>query len=327
MLVSIQTILEEIKKLQDYQEASIQYVQSSYDEQLQNIQETRRKINASLDMIEQKTLNEMKDTLTKLKASSKSDIDKCIGLRNELKQLRDAIQDISDKSKLELSFIANRKCKDKIQQSETFLKENSRQVRVSITFQPNSEIVQYISNQSGLGRIEHRTQTLMVFTGQGKSVLNVTQSNEWFNSNMIAICVLLDGQVLVADWFNKNVRLLDQQYQVVSHCSVTTWPWDMCQVTPSEVAVTVDDHPNTHEVQFITVKNRKLMTGRKLQIQHTIQGIASHQGDLYITSRTSLYKYTMRGKQVSKMYEVNQVVKQVKLIVDYLDMIKNTLIN
>ncbi|KAH3878469.1 hypothetical protein DPMN_002365 [Dreissena polymorpha] len=57
----------------------------------------------------------MKDTVTKLQASSKSDVDKCIRLREELKQLRDAIKDISDKGKLELSFIAIRKCKDKIQ--------------------------------------------------------------------------------------------------------------------------------------------------------------------------------------------------------------------
>ncbi|KAH3749452.1 hypothetical protein DPMN_183950 [Dreissena polymorpha] len=37
----------------------------------------------------------MKDTLTKLQASSKNDVDKCIRLRDELKQLRDSIQDIN----------------------------------------------------------------------------------------------------------------------------------------------------------------------------------------------------------------------------------------
>ena len=38
--VSIQTILGALKKLQDNQEASIRSVQSSYDEQLQTINET-----------------------------------------------------------------------------------------------------------------------------------------------------------------------------------------------------------------------------------------------------------------------------------------------
>ncbi|KAH3733840.1 hypothetical protein DPMN_040277 [Dreissena polymorpha] len=64
--VTIQTTLAELKKLQDKQEASIRSVQISYDEQLHKIQETRQKILAALDMLEKKTLQEMKDTLTNL---------------------------------------------------------------------------------------------------------------------------------------------------------------------------------------------------------------------------------------------------------------------
>ncbi|KAH3749460.1 hypothetical protein DPMN_183958 [Dreissena polymorpha] len=224
----------------------------------------------------------MKDTLTKLQVSSKSDIDKCIRLRGELEQLRDAIQDINDKSKLELSFIATRKCAEKIQLSETFLKKNSFQVRVSITFQPNNDVLQYLSNLSGLGRIEHSTQTLMVkensnkvFTVQGKSVQNVKISSDSDECNITAICVLQSGQFLVADNANKNVKLLDQHYQVVNHWSATAYPQDVCNITPSEVAVTVNGNANEiHEVQFITVNNRKLVIGSKLKLQHECRGTA-----------------------------------------------------
>ncbi|KAH3749422.1 hypothetical protein DPMN_183920 [Dreissena polymorpha] len=305
--VSIQTILEEMRKLQGNQEANLQYMQNSFDEQLQKIHETRRKINAALDTIQQKTLNEMKDTLTKLQASCKDDVDKCISLQDELKQLRDAIQDISDKSKLELSFIATRKCKDKIHHCETFLKKNSLGNKVSVTFQPNNEIIQYLSTLSDLGQIEHSAQTLMVqenpnkvITVQGKSVHNVRISSDSGVCNIGAICVLPEGQVLVADDNNKTIKLLDQQHKVVSHCSMTTWPFHMCQITPSEVAVTLK---NIHEIQFITVNNRKLVTGRKLQLKHACFGIAFHKEDLYITDQTALYKYTLSGKKVSKMFE------------------------
>ncbi|KAH3749492.1 hypothetical protein DPMN_183990 [Dreissena polymorpha] len=299
-----------MKKLQDNQEASLQYMQSSFHEQLQTIHETRSEINAALDMIEQKTLNKMKNTLTKLQASCKDDADKCIRLQDELKQLREAIEDIRDKCKLELSFIANRICEDKIQKSETFLKKNSLQVKVSMTFQPNNKIVQYLSKLSGLGSFEHSTQTFMaqenpnkVFTVLGKSVHNVSTSSDSKECHIGAICVLPEGKVLVLDDDNKKIKLLDQQYQVLSHCGVTALLRDMCQITPREVAVTVDDLHNTHEVQFITVKNRKLVTGRKLQLPHECRGIAFHQGDLYITSGSALYKYTLSGKLVSKMYE------------------------
>ena len=104
----------------------------------------------------------MKDILTKLQASLKSDVDTCATLRDELKQLRDATQEISVKSKRELSCIASRKCQDKIQQSEDYLKKNNVRVQVSITFQPAIEIFHYLFKMSGLGRIEKRAEVLTV---------------------------------------------------------------------------------------------------------------------------------------------------------------------
>ncbi|XP_052237689.1 uncharacterized protein LOC127849002 [Dreissena polymorpha] len=76
----------------------------------------------------------------------------------------------------------------------------------------------------------------------------------------------------------------------------------MCQITPSEVAVTVDSR-DKHKVQFITVKNRQHLTGRKLRLEHRCIGIAFHQDEMYITAGTALYKYTLKGKLVSKVYE------------------------
>ncbi|KAH3728945.1 hypothetical protein DPMN_054908 [Dreissena polymorpha] len=248
----------------------------------------------------------MLDTLNKLQASTKSEADKCIRLRDELKQLRDATQDISDKSKQELSFIATIKCEEIIKQSKTFLK-STLQDKFYISFQPNSEIVQYLSTLTGLGKIERmmvQDNPNKVITVQGKSEHNVKISSDLGEWDINAILVLSAKQILVADTRNKKVKLLDQQYQVVSHCSVTGYPQDLCDITPSEVAVTVNENnKNIHEVQLITVNNRQMVIGRKFQLQHECVGIAFHQGDMYITSATALYKYTLNGKLVSKMYE------------------------
>ncbi|XP_052255547.1 uncharacterized protein LOC127861185 isoform X1 [Dreissena polymorpha] len=304
VLVTIQTTLAELRKLQDNQEASIQSVQSTYDEQLHKIQETRQKILAALNMLEEKTLQEMKYTLTKLQASLKSDVDKCSTLENELKQLRDAIQDISDKSKQELSFIASIKCKDKIQQFENYQKKNSAQLKFSITFQPNSEIMQYLSQLSGLGKIEHNAQSLTA-VGNADQVMRIDGKSE-FDVRVQGdeacciedICVLPSGQVLVVYSDNNKVMLLNKQYQVVSHCSVSDGPWVICQITPSEVGVTVGK-----QVQFIKVNNNQLVKDRKLKFQHDCYGIASHRGDLFVTSGTELYNYSLDGKLVSKLHE------------------------
>ncbi|KAH3701950.1 uncharacterized protein LOC127861057 [Dreissena polymorpha] len=302
--VTIQTTLAELKKIQNIQEANIQSVRISYYEQLHKIQETRHKILAALDMLEKKTLQEMKDTLTKLQAPLKSDVDKCSTLQDELKQLGDAIQDISDKSKQELSLLACIKSKDKIQQFENYQKKNFGQVKSSITFQFNSGLVQYLSKLSGLGEIKHNAQSLTA-VGNADQIIRIDVKPEYDvglpgdEPCIIAdICVLPSGQVIVVDSKNKKVKLLNQQYQVVSHCSVSDKPLSICQITPSEVGVTVGA-----EVQFIKVNNNQLVKDRKLKFQHSCYSISFQKGDLFLTSGTVLYMYSLDGKLVSKLHE------------------------
>ncbi|XP_052231811.1 uncharacterized protein LOC127845132 [Dreissena polymorpha] len=76
----------------------------------------------------------------------------------------------------------------------------------------------------------------------------------------------------------------------------------MCVITPSEEAVIVDLY-ETHEVQFVSVNGGQLVKGRKLQFQHECKGIAHNQEDLYLTSNTALYKYSMNGDLENKLYE------------------------
>ena len=78
---------------------------------------------------------------------------------------------------------------------------------------------------------------------------------------------------------------------------MAAYPWDMCLITPSEVAVALGDHG----VQFITVTQSKLVPGRRLQLQHKCYGIVHDQGDLFICSNTALYKYSLSGKLVFRL--------------------------
>ncbi|XP_052254120.1 uncharacterized protein LOC127860229 [Dreissena polymorpha] len=250
-------------------------------------------------MLEKKTLNEMKDTLTKLQASLKSDVDKCATLRDELKQLGDAIQDIRDKGKQELSLIAKIKCHDKILQFERYEKKNFVQVKSLINFQPNTDIVQYLSKLSSLGKTlivrENPDQIIRI---DGRSEYDVHMKDDKLQCRIRDMYVFPNGQVLVADNNNNNIKLLNQQYKVVSHCRVSCMSEGMCQITPTEVCVTVGS-----DVQFIEVNISKLVTDRKLQLQHDCTGVSYHQGDLFVASGTALYKYTLKGKLVSKVNE------------------------
>ncbi|XP_052251363.1 uncharacterized protein LOC127858347 [Dreissena polymorpha] len=199
-------------------------------------------------------------------------VNTCKRHQTELFRLNEALN--KNQTSPELSFILRYKSRHNIQKYETFLKDNF----------PNHELnVRTICTQS----------------------LNIEQSTADTRFKT-AVCVLPNGHIFVAERDKRSVTLLNQTYDPVSHLDIFTYPWDICLITPNEVAVTLDDG-NTHVVQFITVHNRRLVIDRTLPLQHQCRGIDHHQGTLFVTSGTALYKYSMTGKLISKLYEDTSV--------------------
>ncbi|KAH3794784.1 uncharacterized protein LOC127839235 [Dreissena polymorpha] len=299
--VELETVLGKIKSLMITQEASVQSLQATFkeheafliDQMLvkintaiyesdiisvsmsdENEQYIREEMCSSvlsiLNAFDKSSVNElieMKEEVTSLKESITYSINKCTDIQNALTQYCDITKTIG--SNKELCFILRIKSQLKIRQA-----------------------------LSVLGKLDH------VLTVTGKSAHNtVTIPSDSTFCIIEGLCVLPDGEILVVDSQNKKVKLLNQQYQVVSHLDVPTCHLAICQITPNRVAVAMDDNIKTHEVQFITVFQSQLVAGRKFQLQHDCFGIAHHQGDLYIAGGTALYKYTLGGKLVSRLYQ------------------------
>ncbi|KAH3749852.1 hypothetical protein DPMN_184367 [Dreissena polymorpha] len=297
----IQVIIADLNTLNRSIETDIHLVEGSYSEKLQEIREVRKKLNAALDCLEKSTLKELDTIRTTLQTALKEDVDNCSRLKDELQQLSDAVQDLCGKSKKDIEFIASSKCLDKILESESYLKENTAKIQSFMIFKANIKLDQFLTKQSSLGRI---------CTLNPNQVLTVQRKSEYYVDTLIdtspiktcsifGICSLPSGHAIVADNDNTTVKLLDQHYNVSGHCDVADAPCDVCQITSSEVAVTLNDKG----VQFMSVSNGQLVNGRKLQLPHAAFGIAHHQGALYITSGYALYHYNLTGALVKKLYE------------------------
>ncbi|KAH3802568.1 hypothetical protein DPMN_156246 [Dreissena polymorpha] len=113
--------LRQLEIFESSQEASIQFVDISYSEKLQEIREMRKNLNAFLDKLEQSTLKELNDKRTTLQTSLKKDIENCRILKDELRHLGEAVHSLGVKSKKDIEFIASWKFMEKNNESETYL--------------------------------------------------------------------------------------------------------------------------------------------------------------------------------------------------------------
>ncbi|XP_052264465.1 uncharacterized protein LOC127867386 isoform X2 [Dreissena polymorpha] len=298
--------MAELRKFKRTQEVCINFVEESYSEKLQEIRELRTKLNADLDDLEATTLIELDEIRTTLQTPLRKDIDNCSRLKDELQNLSEAVHGLGDKSQIYIEFIASRKCLDKIHESESYLKEITIKIQSPIIFKGNIEIEQYLSKQYSLISIAHSVQSLPlkmdpdhVLNVETKSAYNVNISGDTSRTCFVmGMCSLPSGKVIVADYNNKSVKLLEEHFNVSSNCMLNSPPLDICHINSSDVAVTL----GRSGVQFVYVRNGQLVKRRTLQVPHAA-GIAHHQGALYITSGTALYHYTLTGSLVKKLYE------------------------
>ncbi|KAH3809561.1 hypothetical protein DPMN_137934 [Dreissena polymorpha] len=135
-------------------------------------------------------------------------------------------------------------------------------------------------------------------------VIRVKESKKYkvedaYNCFISGICETANGEFLLTDKRNLKVKLLDQTYKVVAQCDLPSRPMSICSIDSSLVAVAMDNK----KIIFIKVANLQLLIDRTLEFQHLCNGIACHQGNLFITTDTALYQYTVDGRLVSKLYE------------------------
>ncbi|KAH3851933.1 hypothetical protein DPMN_094420 [Dreissena polymorpha] len=301
LVAKINTILDQLMKLQTNWESNMKSLQVSYEERLKEVRSMRKRINATLDELEKTTLKELDEVKASWNASFKFDVDACSRLRIKLTHLNQTLQETGKKN-AELAFIAYQKSAQMLKQVDKYLNNNSVQREVSLKLIVYNDIKAYLSNLTVLGQTIHVQKELTMQESSDKaiSVAGTTPVSvrlpDGANCDIRGICSLFNGQILVAD--NKGLKLLDLQHKVVCECDMSWSQYDMCLITPCQVAVILD-----RSIQFVSVNSGKLVKGRELQLQHTCRGVAHHQENLYVTSRTALYKYTLTGTLVNKMYE------------------------
>ncbi|KAH3852315.1 uncharacterized protein LOC127874970 [Dreissena polymorpha] len=111
------------------------------------------------------------------------------------------------------------------------------------------------------------------------------------------VCETSNGELLIIDFSNRKVKLLNQTYKVVDHYELPNHPVSMCSIDSSLVAVITFE---SSVILFIRVTNGLLVLDRTLNLQQKCSGIAHHHGNLYITSGTALYQYTVDGTLLNK---------------------------
>ncbi|KAH3792541.1 uncharacterized protein LOC127837167 [Dreissena polymorpha] len=217
---------------------------------------------------------------------------------------------LKDNMSPERSFITLTKCLDQITATESLIKSMKQIDGVDIKLQPNRIFKECLEECTDLGKITscigeplHDVDPNKIVSIQDISQYNVQTDN--MNCNITGMCEAPNGEFVILDYTNCCVKLLDQAYRVVDQLKLPTPPWCMCNINLFEVAVTVSEYDADalNGIHFLLVDNRKIIKIKTFKMDHVCRGIAYHNTDLFVTSGTALYQYTIDGRLVEKLYE------------------------
>ncbi|XP_052779559.1 uncharacterized protein LOC128216897 [Mya arenaria] len=283
------------------------------------IKATRKKINDILDKMVKTTVHDLDRLVADQELSIQKDMESCTQMDDELKNIIYDIQS-KDSSGEPPLYIGFRKCEEIIKQANELLQNMSSVVKYEITFRKHNEIEDNLCSVTTFGELndsnvfckQPRTSLFPrdhVFATNGYKKYNVKISSDKGKCDIRGICELPGGEIIITDYNNMTVKLLDQEYRVVNHCDVPKYPFDMCHIGGNEVAVCVNNNDNRCELHVINITKGKLVTTRKLSLFHRCFSAAHHGNNLYISSNTALYVYTMTGKLIEKLYEDKSVMR------------------
>ena len=183
-------------------------------------------------------------------------------------------------------------------------------VKCHTTRTPQQKGFDVITGDQDLGAVKcHSTRTPQQKGFDEMSVTARNQVNVEVPSDTRDACItgsafLPSGQLILCDWYNKKLKLLDENLQMKESIDVPGEPWDVAPVNQHQVIVTF---PWQRYLQFIQV-TPSLALGHTVDLGMECRGVAVSRESIYISfsesgeGKIGIYDLTGKKKRIIDPY-------------------------
>ncbi|XP_053401132.1 uncharacterized protein LOC123549612 [Mercenaria mercenaria] len=312
MVEKVESALKHMIEMKQNKDENIKMVEKQNKEMQLKVQQTKKKLIQHAEKLADettKTVDTLHTSLIQELANERDTVIKSITmLENCRRQLNSS--GTFDKS---VQFVKQKLQKGILSAAENLFDDTCKFESKKITCKENDVLLDQIMSATSLMKVERsvdqkKSTWNIPPTIKSMSTVNVKESSDMKECDIVGICQLSDGTIILADCANSKIKRLDDQYRVSDHCDIEAGPTGICCTGINEVAVKL----RNNKVQFVSVGAQMLKT-----VQFDIKGgiyigfvmfadtIWSYNGygaDIYCKSGTLLktLKDDSSGKQFFK---------------------------
>ncbi|XP_060592000.1 uncharacterized protein LOC132746768 [Ruditapes philippinarum] len=299
-------IMSEMKALEDNYKSQIKRVKDemkaisqNHDDVVKAIHQFRKEINTRLDEMEKHVVKEADNILLKQQTNLNDLSTGVQEITDKLTEKRKHIDNLIQRKCLDKLFVEMKETKKQVEEMRMKQKQYSRvDVFQTVSFVKNKYIVDMLDRHNQLGELitkktsmgEHVPVMKPTSTPSEDKTLNLetvedidlNSSSENTECHITGIEVINPDKIVVCDHSdNKNVKCYDTvQKKVVSEIKLDNSPFDVAAITDDKFVVTV---PNDRSIHFMSLRNQRIVSDRKVNINEDCYGIAYSKDKLVVS--------------------------------------------
>ncbi|XP_060573335.1 uncharacterized protein LOC132731217 [Ruditapes philippinarum] len=257
---------------------------SSLKDALVDIKKFRQEINEILDKLERQAEDAAKVIEQENNKHLKKVEEICEDITKFLKKSSDKIKQLHTTKQAEQLFIDLKLAEKAIKDIERKLQTMSSNDIKEHNFQSNDVILNLLKTEKSLGTLTQKTlnkecQSVQIKSHEGQIYVNTSKDEN--SCKITGMTLLTPDLLIITDFNNKAVKMVDTSNQSVSdQLQLDGKPWDITQVTSTEVAVTL---PYKQAMQFISVSSDKLIKKHIVKVDGECNGISCFNSNLLVS--------------------------------------------
>ncbi|XP_045211708.1 uncharacterized protein LOC123563149 [Mercenaria mercenaria] len=293
---NVQKMKKEFEQLKATVEKGLLNLAEQNDRVLATMKDIRVRVNELLDEMERKTKIQMREIYTRNAVQINEDILRCEAILKSMRQLERELEKPLSPTNLEPDiFVYTHRAKRKLMEGKQYyaaIKRGTLGQRLTFVVEPSIEEWLYNMRNGLLGHFifKYRLNEIHVGVEDDKEICVINGAS-----------VVADERILMTDWSNQKLKLLDKFFTVVDNIRLPSAPNDVCHISTNEAIVSL---PDEKSLQLVKV-DPKLTLGKKFDIGVEGRGMEYWAGELFIICgglehevKGHLRVYTPQGKLI-----------------------------
>ncbi|XP_060558092.1 uncharacterized protein LOC132718415 [Ruditapes philippinarum] len=276
------------------------------EEIIKAITEFRKEINDWLDLMQKDALNNAEEIRANNNKIIQHVLDKCENMISSIKCLQSSLHASKANHEQGQLYIDMKRAESTLKSDELHeVKETLMHTNMRYSFQRNAELETLFCKKMVFGEIvdhsrhESTKMTKAVDRLIGKENINVKTLSDELDCNITGFAVLNTNKLVLADHFNKKLKLISIENRFVEEKVLDSAPFDIAVMSQDQFAVTM---PYIKEILVMTTENN-ISCARSIKVDKTCYCIDYNQDRLYVdcVSPSSVIVLNTQGDILNNM--------------------------